>query len=424
MPVGVSDFCSAVTDYYYVDKTLMIRDFLDTIPKVSLFTRPRRFGKTLNMEMLRVFFEKTEDDTSVYFKDKKIWDCGEKYRKHQGRYPVIFLTFKDVKHYTWEEFLENLSEVLSAEFDRHFVLQNSSKCSRSEKDYYRKIIEKKASEIELSNSLKTLSLMLHKHYGIAPIIIIDEYDTPVHQGYLNGYYDRIILFIRNLFSGGFKDNKHLSYGFLTGILRIAKESIFSGLNNLRENSILEDRFSEYFGFTKNDVRELLQYCGCEDRYGEICEWYDGYRFGDTEIFNPWSVINYIDNNCSARSYWISTGSNDIIREIVKDASVEMKEQLQHLMNKEAVNIYVDPSIIYPEIKNNPSSIYSFLLMAGYLKITETTVWDQGSAINRVAIPNKEIFGVYEKEILSAFPAEFSQATALGYIQPRIRKRQI
>lgn len=266
--------------------------------------------------------------------------------------------------------------------------------------------------------------MLHKHYGIAPIIIIDEYDTPVHQGYLNGYYDRIILFIRNLFSGGFKDNKHLSYGFLTGILRIAKESIFSGLNNLRENSILEDRFSEYFGFTKNDVRELLQYCGCEDRYGEICEWYDGYRFGDTEIFNPWSVINYIDNNCSARSYWISTGSNDIIREIVKDASAEMKEQLQHLMNKEAVNIYVDPSIIYPEIKNNPSSIYSFLLMAGYLKITETTVWDQGSAINRVAIPNKEIFGVYEKEILSAFPAEFSQATALGYIQPRIRKRQI
>lgn len=244
--------------------------------------------------------------------------------------------------------------------------------------------------------------MLHKHYGVAPIIIIDEYDTPVHQGYLNRYYDKIILFMRNLFSGGFKDNKHLSYGFLTGILRIAKESIFSGLNNLRENSILDDRFSEYFGFTKDEVHEMLKYYDIADRYGEICEWYDGYQFGSTEIFNPWSVISYIDNNCNTRLYWMATGSNDIIREIVRDAPSETKEQLQRLMNRETITAYIDSSVVYPEIKNNPSSIYSFLLMAGYLKITDTSNWEQGIPINEVAIPNKEIFGVYEKEILSAF----------------------
>ena len=256
LPVGISDFKKAVTEYYYVDKTLLIKDFIDSRPQVSLFTRPRRFGKTLTMDMLRVFFEKTDEDTSIYFADKKIWSCGEKYRKHQGKYPVIFLTFKDVKFNTWEESLEKIKEVLKNEFDRHKVILTGSVLSEYDKLYYEKIMLKTATIVELTGALFNLSQMLHAYYQTAPIIIIDEYDTLIQQGYLSGYYEQTVLFMRNLFSAGFKDNPHLSFGFLTGILRVAKESIFSGMNNLKINSILDDRYSEYFGFTSDEVQEM------------------------------------------------------------------------------------------------------------------------------------------------------------------------
>lgn len=400
LPIGVSDFKSATTNYYYVDKTLLIRDFLNAIPMVSLFTRPRRFGKTLNMDMLRVFFEKTPEDTSIYFKDKYIWQCGDYYTKHQGQYPVIFLSFKDVKCSSWQESFQKISKLISLEFMRHNELESSSVLSSYEKEQYHRFASENINEVDCQMGLQLLSLLLHKHYDKECVIIIDEYDTPIQQGHLCDFYNEIVDFMRNFFSGGLKDNPHLAFGFLTGILRVAKESIFSGMNNLKTNSILDNNYSSYFGFTNEEVREMLAYYDYEDKYQEICEWYDGYRFGNSEIFNPWSVINYISDQCFPKAFWQSTGRNDIIGEIIGTATPEINENLYKLFCGNTVTTYVDTSVIYPEVQSNPNSIYSFLLVAGYLKVAEIYPQNDGNYMCDVAIPNKEILYVYEKEVLN------------------------
>lgn len=400
LPIGVSDFKLATTGYYYVDKTLMIRDFLDKKPMVSLFTRPRRFGKTLNMDMLRVFFEKTNEDTSVYFKDKQIWQCGDYYTKHQGRYPVIFLTFKDVKSMTWEETFQKIRRLISLEFIRHNELETSSVLTAYEKEQYHLLAGDSGDEVDCQMGLQLLSLLLHKHYGRECIIIIDEYDTPIQQGHTCNFYPEIVNFMRNFFSGGLKDNPHLAFGFLTGILRVAKESIFSGMNNLKTYSILDDGYSSYFGFTEKEVKDMLRYYGKDDKYNELSEWYDGYRFGNTEIFNPWSVINYISDNCFPKAFWQSTGSNEIIGEIIQAATPEITKDLYKLLCGEKIAAYIDTGVIYPDVQNNPYSIYSFLLVAGYLKVANIYPQSDGNFMCDVAIPNKEITFVYEKEVLN------------------------
>lgn len=400
LPIGVSDFKLATTGYYYVDKTLMIRDFLDKKPMVSLFTRPRRFGKTLNMDMLRVFFEKTNEDTSVYFKDKQIWQCGDYYTKHQGQYPVIFLTFKDVKSMTWEETFQKIRRLISLEFIRHNELETSSVLTAYEKEQYHLLAGDSGDEVDCQMGLQLLSLLLHKHYGRECIIIIDEYDTPIQQGHTCNFYPEIVNFMRNFFSGGLKDNPHLAFGFLTGILRVAKESIFSGMNNLKTYSILDDGYSSYFGFTEKEVKDMLRYYGKDDKYNELSEWYDGYRFGNTEIFNPWSVINYISDNCFPKAFWQSTGSNEIIGEIIQAATPEITKDLYKLLCGEKIAAYIDTGVIYPEVQNNPYSMYSFLLVAGYLKVANIYPQSDGNFMCDVAIPNKEITFVYEKEVLN------------------------
>lgn len=400
LPIGVSDFKAATAGYYYVDKTLLIRDFLDTKPMVSLFTRPRRFGKTLNMDMLRVFFEKTAEDTSVYFMDKQIWQCGDFYTRHQGQYPVIFLTFKDVKCLSWEETFQKIRILISLEFMRHSELENSSVLTTYEKEQYHRLASDSATEVDCQMGLQLLSMLLHKHHGKECIIIIDEYDTPIQQGHNCNFYSEIVNFMRNFFSGGLKDNPHLAFGFLTGILRVAKESIFSGMNNLKINSILDESYSEYFGFTKEEVKDILSYYEKEEKYQEICDWYDGYKFGNTEIFNPWSVINYVADKCFPKAFWQSTGSNEIIGEIISTATPETTEDLYKLLCGEKITTYIDTSVIYPEIQNNPYSIYSFLLVAGYLKVAAVYPQNDGNFMCDVAIPNKEIAFVYEKEVLN------------------------
>lgn len=397
LPIGVSDFKSATTNYYYVDKTLLIRDFLNAIPMVSLFTRPRRFGKTLNMDMLRVFFEKTSDNTSIYFKDKYIWQCGDYYTKHQGQYPVIFLSFKDVKCSSWQETFQKISKLISLEFMRHDELESSFVLSSYEKEQYHRFASENINEVDCQMGLQLLSLLLHKHYNKECVIIVDEYDTPIQQGHLCDFYNEIVDFMRNFFSGGVKDNPHLAFGFLTGVL---KESIFSGMNNLKTNSILDNSYSSYFGFTNEEVKDMLAYYEYEDKYQEILEWYDGYRFGNTEIFNPWSVINYISDQCFPKAFWQSTGSNDIIGEIIGTATPEITENLYKLFCGNTITTYVDTSVIYPEVQNNPYSIYSFLLVAGYLKVAAIYPQNDGNYMCDVAIPNKEILYVYEKEVLN------------------------
>ena len=351
LPIGISDYRLASSRYYYIDKTRMIKEFLDERPMVSLFTRPRRFGKTLNMDMLRTFFEKTAEDTSVYFKDKKIWKCGKNYRDYQGKYSVIFITFKDVKRDTWEETYTHISKIVREEFERHRELLDSPRCSRYEKEYFKNMLEGKADSTDVMTSLQKLSQMLDEHYGIGPIIIIDEYDTPIQQGYMQGFYE--------------------------------------------------------------EVKEIARYYGAQEKYEEICAWYDGYRFGSSEIFNPWSVINYFRNHCRPRAFWQSTGNNEIIGEILADADADIYEHLNELLQGKSILTYIDTGVIYPQIRNNPSSVYSFLLVAGYLKALKAETAFGGDYMCEVSLPNREIAVVYNKEILQKLEYMIPQATAVS-----------
>ena len=400
LPIGISDYVRAQADYYYVDKTLFIKEFLDQKPLVSLFTRPRRFGKTLNMDMLRVFFEISEEDTSKYFENKAIWRCGEEYRRQQGQYPVVFLTFKDVKFDSWKATLDKIKDLLQEEFGRHQEIADSDRLAEYEKTYFAKIINGEASEVDLTVSLAKLSQMLTKHYGKAPIIIIDEYDTPIQEGYSKDFYDEIIGFMRNFFSGAFKDNKNLTYGFLTGILRIAQESIFSGLNNLTVNSVMDEKYDQFFGFTDSEVRDMLEYYGVLDKEAELKDWYDGYLFGSTEIYNPWSVINYISKGCIPQAYWVNTGKNEILEDVLKVATDDITERLYSLLQGERVIAKIDQNVVYRSLSEDPANIYSLLLVAGYLKTPKKELQADGSYMCEVSIPNREIAAVYKSEILS------------------------
>lgn len=422
-PIGISDYKRISRDYYYVDKTLLIRDLLDEQSQVMLFTRPRRFGKTLNMDMLRVFFEKTQEDTSVYFKDKLIWKCGERYQEYQGKYPVIFITFKDVKFRNWEDTFVKLRKLFSDEACRHMELRESDQCSAFDKQYFENMLSQGLDFVDLADAFMILSRMLHAHHGVAPIIIVDEYDIPIQQGYVNGYYEDAVAFIRNLFSGGFKDNSHLSFGYMTGILRVAQESIFSGLNNIRVNSILEDSYSEYFGFTPEEVKAMCIQHGASDKYQEISEWYDGYCFGDKEIFNPWSVINYFTNKYKTKAYWLYTSSNDIIAELLEKATPDVCEHLKELIDGNSIIIPVSTDVIYPQIRNNPVSIFSFLLMTGYLKVEENDLPPEMDGMYGVAIPNKEIASVYKKEILAKMTDHVPISTTVG-IQEALSRMEV
>ena len=350
--------------------------------------------------MLRVFFEISEEDTSKYFENKAIWRCGEEYRRQQGQYPVVFLTFKDVKFDSWKATLDKIKDLLQEEFGRHQEIADSDRLAEYEKTYFAKIINGEASEVDLTVSLAKLSRMLTKHYGKAPIIIIDEYDTPIQEGYSKDFYDEIIGFMRNFFSGAFKDNKNLTYGFLTGILRIAQESIFSGLNNLTVNSVMDEKYDQFFGFTDSEVRDMLEYYGVLDKEAELKDWYDGYLFGSTEIYNPWSVINYISKGCIPQTYWVNTGKNEILEDVLKVATDDITERLYSLLQGERVIAKIDQNVVYRSLSEDPANIYSLLLVAGYLKTPKKELQADGSYMCEVSIPNREIAAVYKSEILS------------------------
>ncbi|MDD6196772.1 MAG: AAA family ATPase [[Clostridium] aminophilum] len=400
LPVGISDYVKVQKEYYYVDKTLLIRDILDKKPYVSLFLRPRRFGKTLNMDMLRVFFEKADYDTSVYFSDKNIWKCGKDYQDYQGRYPVISLTFKDVKYPDWKSSRQKIAHILQVEFDRHRQVLEGETLSRKQKEYFEKILNAEASDIELSAALEYLTAMLDAYYGIAPIIIIDEYDTPIEQGYSKGFYKEVTGFMRNFFSGGFKDNPHLSFGFMTGILKFAQGSLFSGLNNLRVHSMIDKDYASYFGFTEEEVQKLLEYYHLGNKYREIRKWYDGYLIGDTTIFNPWSIISYVDDGCTPDTYWVSTGNNAILDDILKNATNDISTRMNNLLQGSAVLAPLDSGVTYPMSTTDPSHMYSFLLATGYLKAKRKGISGTGNMICELSIPNKEISTVYRAKVLS------------------------
>ncbi|MCD8286197.1 MAG: ATP-binding protein [Clostridia bacterium] len=415
--LGARTYIQAL-NHYYVDKTLFIRDILEDGADVTLITRPRRFGKTLNMDMVRTFFEITGKDTSKYFTDKKIWACGDEIRAKQGAYPVIFLTFADVKCDTWEVSYDKITELIRDEYDRHRELRNSDKVSEVDLYDYNQICSKTASRAVYEESLKKLSMMLHDYYEVDPIILIDEYDAPVEAGYDHGYYKQITGFLKNLFLAGLKTNTNMSFAVLTGVLRITKESFFSDLNNFVVFSTEETEFSEYFGFTEDEVRALLEYYGAgEDKYNEVCEWYDGYMFGNTKIFNPWSVLNYVRFNFAARDYWVHTGKYALLTNLTSNLTPDAFSKMNLLKDGEIITAKVNEQLTYEELMNGSENIFTLLLNYGYLKyegrntnqlsmyeckeLKEKDLSNLTSVYDYyyLKIPNKEISRVFIKEVM-------------------------
>ena len=405
--MGITSYKEVSKECYYVDKTLLIKDIIDDHSKVFLFTRPRRFGKTLAMDMVRTYFEISDMDTSVYFSDKNIWSEGEVYKDYQGKYPVIFLSFKDAHQSDWEDMYNSLCFTVKEEFLRHIELLSSNAITEYDKRYFKNIMDDNATTTDYQFALGKLSSMLAAHYSSKVIIIIDEYDTPIQQGHLNGYYDKVIGFMRNLLSAALKDNDNLEFGILTGILRIAKESLFSGLNNLVVNTILDEKYSSYFGFTSDDVSEMASYYDMKEKLPEIKEWYDGYLFGNNEIYNPWSVISYINNNCKPKAFWSRTSGNEIIGQLIQNADSEIYKNLTLLLQGKEIQSIIDTDIIYPEINGNSDTIYSFLLVSGYLRITRIISELNDNPICSVTIPNREIRSIFQKEILDQYTSLFT-----------------
>ena len=403
--VGNTSFVEIASECYYVDKTLLIRDLVDDHNMVTLFTRPRRFGKTLAINMLKTFFEKTEEDTSQYFANRKIWQCGEKYRAMQGKYPVIMLTFKDVKYESFEESMEAIRLVLKDEYKRHGELRDSTALGPDDKAYLDRMEKGTLSDVEYSRSLLNLTRMLSTHYGSRTIILIDEYDTPIQQGYSKGFYQEIISFMRNFLSGGLKDNENLAFGVLTGIMRVSKENLFSGLNNPTVNTVLDEKYSDYFGFTEEEVREMAAYYDREDCMEEIRSWYDGYRFGKTEIYNPWSVTNYFANGGAPRAFWANTSDNEIIREIMQDLTPEVAEELTRVLQGEEIHASLNMEVIYPRLADGADTVFSFLLLAGYLTPASDPEETEIGTFASLRIPNMEIRRVYNTEILAFMKAK-------------------
>lgn len=397
LPIGISDFREIIEEnYYYVDKSLFIKELIDGGSKTVLFPRPRRFGKTLNLSMLRYFYEKAEYDTSGLFQQLAIWQQGDSYTRQQGQFPVIFLSFKDVKSGNWDKCREQLISVIRDEFLRHHNLLENGQLRPVEQKEYLAVLDLTASETVFEHSLRKLSLYLERHYGRKTVILIDEYDTPIQQGYMQGYYNEVIPFMRNLLSGALKDNTSLEKGVLTGILRIAKKSIFSGLNNLQVSSLLHPRFSQYFGLLEHEVEEMLQYYGADNKAEAVKSWYNGYVFGDSTVYNPWSIINYADNwQIGLQPYWVNTSSNDLVKQIIARSNPKVKEELETLLRGESIRKEINDNVVFGEIENNSESLWSFLLMSGYLKVQSKTLVE-GITICDLVIPNKEVEGLYRQ----------------------------
>ena len=405
--IGNTSYIEISSECYYVDKTLLIRDLIDDHNMVTLFTRPRRFGKTLAINTIKTFFEKTEENTAKYFIDKKIWQCGEKYQSMQGRYPVIMLTFKDVKYNSWEESLEAIRLVVKDEFKRHPELYESSVLDADAKNYMDRMEKGTLSTVELQRSLLNLTRMLSAHHRSKVVILIDEYDTPIQQGYSKGFYKEVISFMRNFLSGGLKDNTDLAFGVLTGIMRVSKENLFSGLNNPLVNTVLDEKYSEYFGFTEDEVRAMASYYHRSEAMNEIRCWYDGYRFGSTEIYNPWSVTNYFASGGQAKPYWANTSDNDIIREILAGLTPEIADDLAKVMQGEPIHAALDMEVVYPRMTDGNDTIFSFLLLAGYLTPSGRSEETEIGTFASLRLPNAEIRRIYNTEILSWIRAQQS-----------------
>ena len=409
--IGVEDFKRIIDkNGYFVDKTLMIQKLIESEAMVTLFTRPRRFGKTLNQFMIRRFFEdeRTEKgkkvDNGDLFDGLAITKCGEEILSHQQQYPVIFLSLKSAKQPNFEEAYKKLCGEIAGEFRRHQYLLEGNSLADDQKNIFQKIMTKQSDYGEYNDALKFLSECLWQYHGKNTIILIDEYDVPLENAYFEGFYDKMIKFIRSLFESALKTNPYLEKSVITGCLRISKESIFTGLNNLKVDSVLRTEYGDSFGFTEIEVEEMLAYYNLQEELPEVKRWYDGYLFNDIEIYNPWSIINYVydrDHKITqfALPYWSNTSSNSIIREMVGEADQEAKADLETLINGGTIEKPVHEDITYGDIHQSQDNLWNFLFFTGYLKKMSERKDESGESLYlSMAIPNTEIKTIYKNSI--------------------------
>ena len=405
MPVGVDNFREMVSrDYYFVDKTNFIKELLDNKNKVTLITRPRRFGKTLAMRMLQEFFDINAAGRDT-FKGLNISRAGEKYMQHRGKYPVIFFSLKDIATGNYQDALRDLCGKISDLYAEYGFLAESPALNEREKEYFLSVYNiadhEQYGRDKWGKSLKMLTVYLWKHYGVKTILLLDEYDAPIQHAWEDGYYEDMIRFMRQFYSEVLKGNDALEFAVLTGVLRVAKESIFSGLNNLKVCSVLSEAYSDVFGFTGEEVAKMAADLQREDKLPEIWEWYDGYSFGGSEIYNPWSVIMYFDAKCKPAPYWVNTSGNGIIKYMLDRLDGRGREDLQSLMDGNTISKQVQEGIIYEEIGSNADDLYTMLLTTGYLKCTSSQDSLLGTYMD-LQIPNLEILRLFTREIAQNF----------------------
>ena len=400
LPVGIENFEDIRrSGFYYIDKTMLIEQTLNNWSKVTLFTRPRRFGKTLGMSMLRSFFEIGTDKSlfdGLYISQNKAL-CDE----HMGKYPVIFLTLKGVEGLTFADAKMMLKSILSTEMDRHYYLKTSEALTDEDKAYFVKMLT--GTDENINDSLRKLSQLLYKHYGKKVVILIDEYDVPLDKAYQNGYYHEMVSLIRGLFGQALKTNDYLQFAILTGCLRISKESIFTGLNNFEVVSIMDSMYDECFGFTDKEVQEILKYFNLSEHYTDVREWYDGYHFGNTDIYCPWDVIRYCKSLCAdptakPQDFWSNSSGNALVRSFIDKADVQTKDEIERLIAGEYIEKEISQELTYDEIDKSIANLWSVLFTTGYL--TKQGVTDDGRV--RLSIPNREIKNLFIKKIREWF----------------------
>ena len=397
LPVGNSDWAAVKAGYWSADKTQLISGLLDKKSTVAVFTRPRRFGKTFAMNMLQTFFEKTDESNAHLFEGTKVWQ-DPKHRAEQGKYPVIFITFKDAKGGDWNLVRACIRRAVASEFLRHEDVFTSNICSEEWKDASSAMRMGTADDETMMASLGVLAAALHAHYGERPVILIDEYDSPINYAATHGFGEEALQFFRNFLSGAMKDGKHCRLGVITGILRVAKEGVLSGLNNPEVWSVFDSDYSDCFGFTEDEVMDLLSACGHPEKIAEAKDWYDGYRFGPSEIYNPWSVLNYARRDFEPKAYWLDTSSNDIVTDLLSRLSPEMRDTVANLFEKKEGEVTLSPDLgPYGLIQDNEEILWSLLVHTGYLKVTSGP---DSNGTATIAFPNRELRRVFRDDILA------------------------
>ena len=398
--IGESDFkMLRMQNCYFIDKSMYIKDIIDNDSKVVLVTRPRRFGKTLNMSMLKYFFDCDSKDSKELFKGLKIMEQGEKYTSQMGAYPCLYLTLKDVNDSNYDNMILNLKTAIMRMFGEHRYLLDSDKIYSDEKEKINDVLFARINEAMLKTSVLEISGYLNRHFSKPVMLFIDEYDVPIQATYINGYYEKAINFLKSFFGATFKDNPYLKKTVLTGVSRVAKESIFSGANNFDVYTVLDNEFADDFGITSEEVEKALKDFGVEDQKEEVKRWYDGYRIGDVEeIYNPWSLLNFLAKKRFV-PYWVNTSSNDLIKLTMKN-SVSVKEKMERLLKGEAIEVPINLETIIVGIESNEDNVWGLMLGTGYLKVVKTVNLEEG--IYKVELPNYEIKLMFQEMVREWF----------------------